>query len=77
MLLQHAYCVSCLCRRDSLVGARKPALATGVSIPPAQVRRSRRRAPTTVRLGDFEDPKDMTGDEESATTQTSDDYGPG
>lgn len=66
--------VICVCRRESFAGARNPVAAAGVLKPPAAVRRSRRLAPATRRLGDFTDPTDMSDDEESATTQTSDEY---
>ena len=41
------------------------------------VRRSRRLAPRMIRLGDFEDPNEMEGEEETAKTKTEDKYSPG
>ena len=72
-----AYWVGCRCRRDSFVGARKTKTSGVVELPPAAVRRSRRIAPITTRLGAYSGLKDMSDDGESATTQTSDDYSQG
>lgn len=67
----------CWCRRDSLVEARKAGASAVVELPPAAVRRSRRLAPITTTYGEFQDPKNMAGDEEASTTQTTGEYTPG
>ena len=65
------------CRRDSVAGARKYRDQSPEKNPPAAVRRSHRMASRTTRFGDGGDPKEIPGEEESATTQTSDEYSPG
>lgn len=65
------------CRRDSILGSHRQTSCTLVAPAPMAVRRSRRLARSMTRLGDFEDPKEMEGEEESAETKTEDEYSPG
>ena len=48
-----------------------------VAPAPGPVRRSHRLAVGMTRLGDVDDPRDVDGEEGSATTKTEDEYSPG